>query len=79
MAEFERLRALLLDPERQRLDALEAARDGLPQALPAALEAAARGADAERLARALAEPVAGALGSAVREQQIGRASCRERV
>lgn len=69
MAEFERLRALLLDPERQRLDALEAARDGLPQALPAALEAAARGADAERLARALAEPVAGALGSAVREQR----------
>lgn len=84
-SEFERLRDLLLgaeraaldahaarlaelERERQRIEALEQARKELPRRLPQLLERAGRE-DGPRLARALSEPVATALGGAVRKQR----------
>jgi hypothetical protein len=68
---YQRLKDLLLDDERaeraradQRIDALERGRL-TPQDLPGLVEAAGQGDTAPRLARALAAPVAGALGDAV--------------
>lgn len=83
--EFERLKELLLgaeraaldahaarlaglEQERQRIEALEQARKDLPKRLPQLLERAGRE-DGPRLARALSEPVASALGGAVRQQR----------
>lgn len=72
MDDLERLRGLLLDEERQaldaarrRIDALERAGAALPDDLPRLLEAAPR----DRLRGALAEPVALALGEAVRRDR----------
>lgn len=84
-SEFERLKDLLLgaeraaldahaarlaelERERQRIEALEQARKELPRRLPQLLERAGRE-DGPRLARALSEPVATALGGAVRKQR----------
>lgn len=84
-SEFERLKDLLLgaeraaldahaarladlERERQRIEALEQARKDLPRRLPQLLERAGRE-DGPRLARALSEPVATALGGAVRKQR----------
>jgi hypothetical protein len=68
---FQRLKDLLLDDERaertrvaQRLDALEQRRT-TPDELPALVEGASQGPAAARLSRALAAPVADALGDAV--------------
>jgi hypothetical protein len=72
---FQRIKDLLLDDERagrarveQRLDALEQRRT-TPDELPALVETAARGAQSKRLSRALAAPVADALGDAVAERR----------
>lgn len=72
MDDLERLRGLLLDEERhaldaarRRIDALERAGATLPDDLPRLLEAAPR----DRLRGALAEPVALALGEAVRRDR----------
>ena len=84
-SEFERLKDLLLGAERAALDAhaarladlererqriavLEQARKDLPRRLPQLLERAGQE-DGPRLARALSEPVASALGGAVRKQR----------
>jgi hypothetical protein len=84
-SEFERLKELLLgaeraaldahaarlaglEQERLRIEALEQARKDLPKRLPQLLERAGRE-DGPRLARALSEPVASALGGAVRQQR----------
>jgi hypothetical protein len=78
VSDLERLKDLLLDDERgararadARIDALERRRL-TPQELPVLVEAAARGETAPRLARALAAPLADALGDAVvqRRQSI---------
>jgi outer membrane protein OmpA-like peptidoglycan-associated protein len=67
LAEFERLRQLLLGQEQERLDSIEAKQGNLPQRLPEALEEAARRRGNERMAKAIAAPVAIALGHAVRD------------
>lgn len=75
--EFERLRELLLGDERRELAAarariaeLERAQQDLPQRLPgAAVEALRSGKDTARVAGALAEPVAHALGAAVQNNR----------
>lgn len=77
-SDFERLRELLVGDERRALDAararigeLEAAQQALPRRLPDALEALnSEGEHATaRVAGALAEPVAQALGTAVRRNR----------
>jgi len=75
-ADLQRLRELLLGDERRELDAarariaaLETAQRSLPQRLPLALEAIDAAGDSPRVARALARPVASALGAAVRENR----------
>ena len=78
-ADFARLRELLVGAERRALDAaharideLEKAQRELPQRLPGALEASVRIEHANtRVADALAEPVAQALGAAVRNNRQG--------
>ena len=79
VSDLERLRALLLTPEQERLLRLEAGAEAtvdalaaLPERLPELLESAQRVAPAGRLGRAIAEPVADALGAAVqlRRQSI---------
>lgn len=67
MAEYERLRQLLLGQEQERLDRIEARQGNLPQRLPEALEEAARRRGNERVAKAIAAPVAIALGRAVKD------------
>jgi len=76
--DFDRLRELLVGDERRALDAaqariaeLEAAQQALPRRLPEALEALNREGEpaTARVAGALAEPVAQALGSAVRRNR----------
>ena len=67
MAEFERLRQLLLGQEQERLDSIEAKQGSLPQRLPEALEEATRRRGKERMAKAIAGPVAIALGQAVKD------------
>ena len=75
--DFERLRELLVGDERRALAAarariaeLERAQNDLPQRLPgAAVEALRSGKDNARVAGALAEPVAQALGSAVQNNR----------
>lgn len=76
MSEFERLRDVLLAPERARLDQHASALDqvrqaqqSLPERLPQLLEAAERGAGREALHRALAPVVAAALTDAVRRDR----------
>jgi hypothetical protein len=72
VSELERLKSLLLTPERERiqqldqqLDALQQSRDRLPADLPGLLEQAHRQSVPGRMGRAIAEPVADALGEAV--------------
>jgi hypothetical protein len=75
--EFERLRELLLGGERRELAAareriaeLERAQNDLPRRLPdAAVEALRSGRNNKRVADALSEPVANALGSAVQKNR----------
>ncbi len=74
--DLERLRALLLDDERRELDAarariahLESAQADLPQRLTGALEAVRDERSTERLSRALAEPLARSLGTAVQRNR----------
>ena len=76
MSEFERLRQLLLGAEQerlqrhaQRLDALEADERLLPEHLPEILDEARRRRGDERIAQALASPVAHSLGAAVRDNR----------
>lgn len=76
MAEFERLRELLLGPEQHSLQQQQEAlarlartQAELPQALPGLLEAAERGSGREALHRALAPVVASALTDAVRRDR----------
>ena len=75
MSDYQRLKELLLAEERAeltrqkaRVDGLERDRDELPAELPRLLREAQRGDGARKLTDALAAPVAGALGNAVREQ-----------
>jgi hypothetical protein len=79
VSELERLKSLLLTPEReriQRLDdhaaSLQQSLDNLPMDLPGLLERAHLASAPGRLGRAIAEPVADALGEAVsrRRQSI---------
>lgn len=79
VSDLDRLRSLLLTPEQERLQRLETGADAtvaalaaLPERLPELLEAAQRAAPSGRLGRAIAEPVADALGAAVqmRRQSI---------
>jgi hypothetical protein len=74
--EYERLRRLLLGDELDaiealdaRLDALDRKQGELPARLPEAILRAQDGAGSERITAALARPVAGALGTAVRENR----------
>jgi len=74
--DYDRLKDLLLGEEREALDAAQAriaqldrAQRELPARLPDAIERAQQGAGAERIARALAQPVTQALGAAVRENR----------
>lgn len=76
MGEHQRLKELLLGEELAELDAhaarvaaLEAAQADLPEQLPTLLQRAQRGDGRRRLARALATPVADALGAAVESQR----------
>lgn len=76
MSELERLKSLLLKPERElleRLDehtaSLQQSLDQLPVDLPQLLERAQLAAEPGRLGRALAEPVADALGEAVSKRR----------
>jgi len=71
MSAFDRLRGVLLDPERARLESLEKSREDLSKDLPE-LVRAAQAARPEALAESLATPVADALGGAVkaRRQQL---------
>jgi hypothetical protein len=73
---YERLRRLLIGKELDALDALDARVDTLgrsqselPARLPDAILRAQEGAGSERITAALARPVAGALGTAVRENR----------
>ncbi len=73
-ADFERLREILVGDERRALDAahariaeLETTQNDLAQRLPAALESLRPGSDSTRVASALVEPVAQALGTSVRK------------
>lgn len=73
MNDLDRLRQILLEEDRralaaaaQRLDVAESRQHGLAERLPQALEAVQSGAQRERFARAMAAPVASALGNAVR-------------
>lgn len=75
-SDLERLRRLLLDDERSRLsdalarvDELEQRQRDLPRRLPGLLSRAAEGEGAQRLGEALAEPVAGALSTAIRNNR----------
>lgn len=74
--ELERLRELIVGDERRdlgavraRIAALEDAQAALPQRLPGALEALDAPADSKRVANALADPVAQALGAAVQRNR----------
>ncbi len=74
VADFERLRELLIGDERRALDAahlriaeLENTQNDLAQRLPGALESLRSGSDTTRVANALVEPVAQALGTAVKK------------
>lgn len=76
MGEHQRLKELLLGEELAELDAhaarvaaLEAAQADLPEQLPTLLQRAQRGDGRRRLARALTNPVADALGVAVESQR----------
>lgn len=76
--DLERLRELLLgdelrelDAARARIAAIEGTQGSLSRRLPPALEEASAGADAPRVARALAMPVASALATAVRDNRQG--------
>jgi hypothetical protein len=76
VSELERLKSLLLTPEREqmhaldrRADALKEDFDALPSVLPELLEQAQRVSAPGRLGRALAEPVADALGEAVNRRR----------
>lgn len=75
-SDIERLRELLfgnerraLEEARSRLADVERTQGDLPQRLPEALEAIDAGGASPRVARALARPVASALGTAVRENR----------
>ncbi len=79
MSDLERLKSLLLAPEREslqqlgaRIEAVEAIQANLPRDLPALLERAQQLSPPGRLGRAIVEPVADALGEAVsrRRQSI---------
>src|SRR5262245_25343362 len=69
---LERLKALLLHEERAELARLAHARETLPKQLPKLLERAHREGRPGALAKALSEPIADALGSAIetRRQSI---------
>lgn len=74
--EYERLRRLLIGDELEaidkldaRVDALDRKQSELPARLPDAILRAQDGSGSERITAALARPVAGALGTAVRENR----------
>lgn len=76
MSELERLKSLLLTAERERIERLETQRadlqatfDNLPVDLPELIERAQLLAAPGRLGRAIAEPVADALGEAVQRRR----------
>lgn len=66
--EYESLRLLLLDDERQRLDGIDRRLDALPETLAESIESANRTGGASRLARALSESTTESLEVAVRRR-----------
>jgi hypothetical protein len=66
--EYESLRVLLLDDERQRLDGIDRRFDALPETLAESIESANRTGGASRLARALSESTTESLEVAVRRR-----------
>jgi hypothetical protein len=66
--EYERIRTLLLDDERQRLDDIDRRLEALPDTLAESIESANRTGGASRLARALSESTTESLETAVRRR-----------
>ncbi len=66
--EYESLRLLLLDDERQRLDGIDRRLDALPDTLAESIESANRTGGTSRLARALSESTTESLEMAVRRK-----------